>query len=128
MLVVTACDEFSRGEFENWPWSDRVAYLVAGFARWLQDLAVLGGLQAKFGRELIPEDQQSFHPQRMMPEDAEEDVDNTCLRLRELCPIRVIEVRCIDDTLANGAGFGYFARLQSKASMSLVIIRAQYFL
>src|SRR5262249_31719375 len=58
-------------------------------------------VQTSKGGHLVADDQEQLHPQRMMRENAEEDIDDTKLPATQRHPVGVTKIRVFDEVHHN---------------------------
>src|ERR1700744_704553 len=92
MLVVTAGDNFSLAEPQNWPDADLFADGTALPDLEMEDFGCGRCVEAGKRGNLVAGDQKQLHPHRMMSENAEEDIDNAEFAAAERHPVGVTEI------------------------------------
>src|SRR4030081_2684584 len=96
VLVVAPGDDFVLAEPKNRPDADLFTDDVASLDLDMEDFRRGRCIEAGKGDGLVAENQEQLHPQRMMREYAEEDIDDAKLPAAQRRPVGVTEIRAFD--------------------------------
>src|SRR5262249_37294714 len=96
-------DDFGLAERKDRPDADLSANDVAVLDFEMEDFGRGRRIQAGKRGELVADDQEQFHPQRMMGENGEEDIDDAELRATERGAVGVTKMRAFDELAAQHA-------------------------
>src|SRR5258708_3940577 len=89
MLVVATRDNFVVADEENRPGPDFFAHAVFALDGGPHDLADSRGLQTDEPAGRVADNQQKLHPERSMPEQSKENLDDSEFRSRQRRAVRV---------------------------------------
>ena len=103
MLVIAPNDDFILTERENRPDADLFTDDIMILDLEMEDLGRGRCIQACEGGDLVAGDQEQLHPQRMMRENAEEDIDDAKLAAAQQRPVGVMEICVFDDVATQHA-------------------------
>src|ERR1700676_4109803 len=109
MLVVAPGNDFILAERENRPDADLFADDIAILDLEMEDFSRGRCIEASKANNFIADDQQQLHPQRMMRENAEKDIDDAKLTAAQRRPVAVTEIRAFDQLAAQHAAGWYIA-------------------
>jgi hypothetical protein len=87
----------------------------------MKDIGRGGCIKPSKGGDLVADDQEELHPQRMVRENAEEDVDNAKLGAAQRRPVRVTEIRTFDQFAAERAAGRHIAFNDAHAKLQWLI-------
>jgi hypothetical protein len=124
VLVVTPGDDFILAERENRPDADLFADDIAILDLDIKDFGRGRCIQASKRGDLVTDDQEQLHPQRMMGENAEEDIDDAELPAAQRRPEGVTEIRAFDELAAQHAAGRHIAFNDVHAELRTWLVRA----
>jgi hypothetical protein len=103
MLVVAARDNFIVADEENRPGADFLAHAIFAPRGRPHDLANSRDFQANEPRGRVADNQQKLHPERSMPEQSKENLDDSEFRSRQRRAVGIVKVRVSDQFPAERA-------------------------
>ena len=109
MPVVASGNDFIFAEPENRPDADLFADDIAILNLDMENFGRVRRIRARQRNNLVADDQKQLLLQRMMGQNAEEDIDDAELRAAQWHPVGVTEIRAFDQLAAQHAAGWHIA-------------------